>query len=94
MAQLRMMAGDSGSRKSENGLHKTDTTRIVPAPGVASECHWNRAGIEHRRGAAHNHPMLRALFQLPAAASAPSVTIKLVTAQGANSFETRLKYHL
>ncbi len=60
MAQLTMMAGDSGSRKSGNGLQKTGATRIVPAAGAASERDWNRAGIERRRGAAHNHPMHRA----------------------------------
>ena len=59
MAQLRKMAGDSCSRKSGNGLQKTSSTRIVPAAGVASEYDWNRAGIEHRRGAAHNHSMRR-----------------------------------
>lgn len=37
MAQLRMMAGDSGSRKSGNGLQKTGATRIVPAAGAARE---------------------------------------------------------
>ena len=88
MARLRIIAGDSGSRKSGNGLQKTSATRIVPAAGAARERHCNRAGIEHRRDGAHNQPMRVALFQVPAAASAPSGTIKLVTAQGANSFET------
>ena len=37
MAQLKSAAGDSGSRKSGNGLHGMSVARIVPAPAAARE---------------------------------------------------------